>query len=94
MNRYRNKLVYNNQTGEIRDDRKQMSMLEDFWTPRREGGRGTEITTLPRRTKSWRDRGHCVFSEKNFTDHLIFLFQDLKNREYVQYGSKCRNYKR
>jgi len=47
MNRYRNKLVYNSQTGEIRDDRQQMSMLEDFWLPRREGGRGTEITTLP-----------------------------------------------
>ncbi len=47
MNRYRNKLVYNASTGEIRDDRSQMSMLEDFWLPRREGGRGTEITTLP-----------------------------------------------
>jgi len=47
MNRYRNKLVYNATTGEIRDDRSQMSMLEDFWLPRREGGRGTEITTLP-----------------------------------------------
>ena len=47
MNRYRNKLVYNSTTGEIRDDRSQMSMLEDFWLPRREGGRGTEITTLP-----------------------------------------------
>ena len=47
MNRYRNKLVYNAATGEIRDDRQQMSMLEDFWLPRREGGRGTEITTLP-----------------------------------------------
>ena len=47
MNRYRNKLVYNASTGEIRDDRQQMSMLEDFWLPRREGGRGTEITTLP-----------------------------------------------
>lgn len=47
MNRYRNKLVYNAQTGEIKDDRKHMSMLEDFWLPRREGGRGTEITTLP-----------------------------------------------
>jgi len=47
MNRYRNKLVYNAATGEIRDDRNQMSMLEDFWLPRREGGRGTEITTLP-----------------------------------------------
>jgi hypothetical protein len=47
MNRYRNKLVYNATTGEIRDDKKYMSMLEDFWLPRREGGRGTEITTLP-----------------------------------------------
>ena len=47
MNRYRNKLVYNASTGEVRDDRNQMSMLEDFWLPRREGGRGTEITTLP-----------------------------------------------
>ena len=47
MNRYRNKLVYDASTGEIKDDRNHMSMLEDFWLPRREGGRGTEITTLP-----------------------------------------------
>ena len=47
MARYRNKLVYDASTGEIRDDRNYMSMLEDFWLPRREGGRGTEITTLP-----------------------------------------------
>ena len=47
MNRYRNKLVYDASTGEIRDDRNHMSMLEDFWLQRREGGRGTEITTLP-----------------------------------------------
>jgi hypothetical protein len=47
MNQYRNKLVYDASTGEIRDDRKHMSMLEDFWLPRREGGRGTEISTLP-----------------------------------------------
>jgi len=47
MNRYRNKMVYDARTGEIRDDRNHMSMLEDFWLPRREGGRGTEITTLP-----------------------------------------------
>ena len=47
MYRYRNKLVYNAATGEVRDDRKFMSMMEDFWLPRREGGRGTEITTLP-----------------------------------------------
>ena len=47
MSRYRNKLVYNAATGEVRDDRKYLSMMEDFWLPRREGGRGTEITTLP-----------------------------------------------
>ena len=47
MARYRNKLVYDAATGEIRDDRNYMNMLEDYWLPRREGGRGTEITTLP-----------------------------------------------
>jgi hypothetical protein len=47
MARYRNKIVYDSNTGEIKDDRKFMTMLEDFWLPRREGGRGTEITTLP-----------------------------------------------
>ena len=47
MIKYKNKVVYDAQTGELRDDRKHMSMLEDFWLPRREGGKGTEITTLP-----------------------------------------------
>jgi hypothetical protein len=47
MVKYKNKMVYDAQTGELRDDRKHMSMLEDFWLPRREGGKGTEITTLP-----------------------------------------------
>jgi hypothetical protein len=47
MSKYRNKLVYDAATGDIRDDRKSMSMLEDFWLPRKEGGRGTEISTLP-----------------------------------------------
>ena len=47
MSRYRNKLTYNAQTGEMKNDKKVMSMLEDFWLPRREGGRGTEISTLP-----------------------------------------------
>lgn len=46
MNRFRNKVVYDASTGEMRDDRKHLSMLEDFWMPRREGGKGTEITTL------------------------------------------------
>ena len=47
MTRYKNKLVYDSDTGEVRDDRRHQSMLEDYWLPRREGGRGTEITTLP-----------------------------------------------
>jgi len=47
MSKYRNKLVYDADTGQLKDDRKHMSMLEDFWLPRREGGRGTEISTLP-----------------------------------------------
>jgi hypothetical protein len=47
MNRYRNKMVYDANSGEMKDDKKHMSMLEDFWLPRREGGRGTEISTLP-----------------------------------------------
>ena len=46
MSRYRNKLVYDASTGEVRDDRKHMSMLEDFWLPRREGAKGTEVSTL------------------------------------------------
>ena len=47
MTRYRNKLVYDQATGELKDSRKHMTMLDDFWLPRREGGRGTEVTTLP-----------------------------------------------
>lgn len=47
MNRYRNKLVYNADSGEIKDDRKYMAMMEDYWLPRRDGGRGTEVSTLP-----------------------------------------------
>jgi hypothetical protein len=47
MTKYRNKIVYDASTGEVKDDRKHQAMMEDFWLPRREGGRGTEITTLP-----------------------------------------------
>jgi 3-isopropylmalate dehydratase small subunit len=47
MNKFKNKLIYDSATGAIKDDRKVMTMLEDFWLPRREGGKGTEITTLP-----------------------------------------------
>ena len=55
MNRYRNKVVYDGVNGEIKDDKKFMSMLEDFWMPRREGGKGTEITTLPGASASFND---------------------------------------
>ena len=68
MMRYRNKLVYNADTGEIKDDKKYMSMLEDFWLPRREGGRGTEITTLP----GGQNLGKSLIlsiSKRNFIDH-------------------------
>ena len=47
MAKHKNRLVYDATTGELRDDRKFMTMLEDYWLPRREGGKGTEITTLP-----------------------------------------------
>ena len=47
MVKHKNRLIYDASTGEIRDDRKFMTMLEDYWLPRREGGRGTEVTTLP-----------------------------------------------
>ncbi len=47
MSRFRTKLTYNQDTGEVRDERKMMSVLEDYWLPRREGSRGTEITTIP-----------------------------------------------
>ena len=78
MNRYRNKLVYNSQTGEVRDERNQMSMLEDFCPPRREGGRGTEITTLAWWTKSWRDRRYNIFSEKTLQIAQYSSFRDLR----------------
>ena len=47
MTKYRNKIVYDANTGDIRDDRRFLSMQDDFWLPRREGGKGTEISTLP-----------------------------------------------
>ena len=71
MMRYRNKLVYDANTGEIRDDKKYMSMLEDFWLPRREGGRGTEISTLP----GGQNLGEITdieYFKKNFTGPLMF----------------------
>ena len=77
MNRYRNKLVYDASTGEIRDDRNHMSMLEDYWLPRREGGRGTEITTLPSGSNLG-ESDDIVYFNGNYTVHLTCRFQDLK----------------
>ena len=68
MNRYRNKLVYDARTGEIRDDRNHMSMLEDFWAPRREGGRGTEITTLSNGSNLG-EIDDITYFQKNFIVH-------------------------
>ena len=64
MNKYRNKLVYNADTGEIKDDRRHMSMLEDFLVTTKRGGRGTEITTLPRWSESCRDRRYRILQEE------------------------------
>lgn len=69
MNKYRNKAVYDSSTGEVRDDRRHMSMLEDFWLPRREGGRGTEITTLPG-GQNLSDIDDILFFQKKFLRSL------------------------
>ena len=76
MSRYRNKLAYNAQTGEVRDDRKFMSMMEDFWLPRREGGRGTEITTLPG-GQNLGELADIEYFRRNFIEHLEFLNLEL-----------------
>ena len=76
MMRYRNKMVYNANTGEVRDDRKFMSMMEDFWLPRREGGRGTEITTLPG-GQNLGELSDIEYFQKNFIVHLEFLNLEL-----------------
>ena len=74
MNRYQNKLVYDANTGELKDDRKHMSMLEDFWLPRREGGRGTEISTLPGGTNLGEMEDVLFFQTKvsEFCKFLLF----------------------
>ena len=74
MGRYRNKLVYDANTGEIKDDKKFMSMLEDFWLPRREGGRGTEITTLPV-DKILENLRTSNTSRRSYTRHSTFQAQ-------------------
>ena len=76
MMRYRNKHVYDANTGEVRDDKKFMAMLEDFWLPRREGGRGTEISTLPG-GQNLGELADIEYFQKNFIEHLEFLNQEL-----------------
>jgi hypothetical protein len=68
MAKYKNKLVYDAATGEIRDDRRFQTMLEDFWLPRREGGKGTEITTLPGGQISVRLKMYCT-SKRKYSKH-------------------------
>jgi hypothetical protein len=71
MSKYRNKLVYDATTGAIRDDRKHMAMLEDFWLPRREGGRGTEITTLPGGDNLGQIDDIVYFQKKLYRSHNV-----------------------
>ena len=71
MNKYKNKLVYDSNSGEIKDERKHMSMLEDYWLPRREGGRGTEISTLPG-GENLGELADVDTSKQNYTKHSMF----------------------
>ena len=80
MSRYRNKLVYDSGSGEIRDDKKYMSMIEDFWLPRREGGRGTEISTLPG-GQNLGELSDIEYFQKNYIVHLEF--QNLESHQKV-----------
>ncbi len=84
MQRYRNKLVYDAKTGEIRDDRNHMSMLEDFWLPRREGGRGTEISTfLGRTTEITRDELKFSKFVQRIRKKFTPLFNDILKTQLV-----------
>ena len=93
MNRYRNKLVYDASTGEIRDDRNHMSMLEDFWLPRREGGRGTEITTLLNGSNLGEIDDIEYFKKKLYRS-LNVPISRLEAESWFQSWSFYRNYKR
>ena len=80
MMRYRNKLVYNADTGEVKDDKKYMAMLEDFWLPRREGGRGTEISTLPGGQTLERSRILST-SKRNYIGRSMYPHQEWMEKE-------------
>ena len=82
MSRYRNKLVYDANTGNLKDDRKHMSMLEDFWLPRREGGRGTEITTLPG-GENLGQIDDIVYFQKRMYRSLNVPLKQIRTRESV-----------
>ena len=84
MNKYRNKLVYNADTGEIKDDRRHMSMLKDFWLPRREGGRGTEITTLGGQNLA--EIEDIEYFKKKLYRSLNVPSSRLESRQWFQYG--------
>lgn len=93
MTRYKNKLVYNAQTGEIKDDRKHMSMMEDFWLPRREGGRGTQIETLPGGQNLSEIDDIEYFKKKLYRALNVPRIQNGK-REWVQHGEDFGNNQR
>ena len=93
MMRYRNKLVYDANTGEIRDDKKYMAMLEDFWLPRREGGRGTEISTLPGGQNLGEITDIEYFKKKLYRSLKRTAFQN-GWRGRIQLGKILRNIKR
>lgn len=85
MNKYRNKSVYDSSTGEVRDDRRHMSMLEDFWLPRREGGKGTEITTLPG-GQNLSEIEDILFFQKKFLRALNVPLSRTQNDSTYSYG--------
>ena len=75
MAKHKNRLVYNASTGEVRDDRKFMTMLEDYWLPRREGGRGTEISSL-QGGQNLGEMEDVQYFKRNYIELLMFLYQD------------------
>ena len=93
MARYRNKLVYDASTGEIRDDRKHMSMLEDFWLPRRDGAKGTEVTTLPG-GQNLGEISDVVYFQKKLYKSLNVPISRMESENGFNIGKGSRDYKR
>lgn len=86
MNRYRNKMVYDAKTGEVRDDKKYMSMLEDFWMPRRDNSKGTEITTLPGATNIGGQMDSLEYFQKKLYNALNIPVSRLQGQEGFSLG--------